>query len=839
MPTLQLIGEVGTSVSGLFADFRIKRVIGRGGMGVVYEAEQISLSRTVALKILPMAAILPERQIQRFKHEARAAAALQHSHIVPIYAVGFENGVHYFSMQYIEGTTLAHDSHSNDQPQLSAANKDHWKRVAEIGIQIAEALDYAHDLGVIHRDVKPANLLVDTFGKVWLADFGLAHLETEPALTMTGAIIGTLRYMSPEQASGESGVVDHRTDIYSFGITLYELVTRKTAFEHPDRLQLLKKVLECQPLLPRKINSEIPIDLETILLKAIAKDSRDRYPSARAFSDDLRRFLQHRPSLAMRPTLSERFVRWSKRHVKVLIAATAYSFFLTVGLAIASGLVWQAQGRTQAVHGRAINALQFANLQREEADLQSQNAKRLAFKLAFDRGLSLCEQGDLAPGVLWLARALELVPDDQPRLQSIVRLNLREWSQRLAPLASFHRLAKGSFVNAIAMDTKSHQIAIGTGQVVEVWDVARKPSASIPIEFHSNVTALAFSPEGQSLLVGTADGKTLFTAIHRTEFATDLVQVRDAVTGHVLQEIDAEHTIQFMTLSRNGKQLVTAGKNEIRIWSVEKTILLSKKTVIPDAIYSLEISPDASFVAVGVKNQVQLLNTDSLLPSAAPLTHYGDVHCLKVSADGWTLFSASESSSHCWDLKTGQRLCTLAPFEFPVTDAVISDDRQSIVIADMRGRVFRHELLSGKRTMELLRKTFQSRAVAFHPGGETAMTVGGDGKAKIFYLETGHPIGSSRQHYGTVSTIAFAQDAGLVATLVPSGLPIEPARDIQVGNLSEEIAGAPEEISRWVQVTTGMELDQEEVPTLLTPEVWQKRKLEMTIEQTLEHLVNP
>jgi len=238
-------------------DFRLVREAGRGGMGIVYEAIQRSLSRRVALKVLPFAATMDARQLQRFQNEARAAASLDHPHIVHVHAVGCERGVHYYAMQFIEGQTLAGliadlrqasgqpvapeaqpttphtpDTSAPDTAPRAAASTErtpqyraNFRRVAELGIQAAEALDHAHTLGIVHRDIKPANLLVDGRGGLWVTDFGLAHIQSDARLTMTGDLVGTLRYMSPEQALAKRVVVDHRTDVYSLGATLYELLT--------------------------------------------------------------------------------------------------------------------------------------------------------------------------------------------------------------------------------------------------------------------------------------------------------------------------------------------------------------------------------------------------------------------------------------------------------------------------------------------------------------------------------------------------------------------------------------------------------------------------------------
>jgi serine/threonine-protein kinase len=325
-------------------DFILGPEIGRGGMGVVYKAEQISLRRTVALKILPFAAMLDPRQLARFRNEARAAASLEHPHIVPVYSIGCERGVNFYAMKFIEGESLARaiaelrradglpdiEDHTPDiepskpnaplSPGIHAAlpadsalttdwidraepdklpspsqatgltpearapspdtlptvhaflstarstsSKAHFRNIAELGIQAAEALDYAHEQGVIHRDIKPANLLLDESGRLWITDFGLARLESDAGMTMTGDLIGTLRYMSPEQALAKRVVVDHRTDIYSLGVTLYELLALRPAFDGEDRQKLLKQIAFEEPPALRTLNRQFPVELETII----------------------------------------------------------------------------------------------------------------------------------------------------------------------------------------------------------------------------------------------------------------------------------------------------------------------------------------------------------------------------------------------------------------------------------------------------------------------------------------------------------------------------------------------------------------------------------------------
>ena len=362
-------------------DFRILREIGRGGMGVVYEAEQLSLGRRVALKVLPYTALFEKSVLQRFRLEAHAAASLHHPNVVPVFGVGEERSVHYYAMQLIEGASLkqliASLADTQSPPTLptkspptgrgqestiasaetlrslagelstvrAASPLKYARAVAALAAQLAEALEYAHGRGVLHRDIKPANVLVDQEGVPWIADFGLARVEGRETITMSGDVVGTLQYMSPEQLSPHRAVIDQRTDIYSLGITLYELLVLRPAHDGLQRETLITSILERDPAELRRVSPNIPRDLETIVHKAIRKSPSDRYQTAAQMAGDLRRFLDGRPPVARPVSMATRLNRFARRHrtaFRVMVATA-------IAAAIASGvLIGQERKRTNA-----------------------------------------------------------------------------------------------------------------------------------------------------------------------------------------------------------------------------------------------------------------------------------------------------------------------------------------------------------------------------------------------------------------------------------------------------------------------------------------------------------
>lgn len=391
-------------------EFRIVREVGRGGMGVVYEAVQVPLHRRVALKVLPPGASLSESASERFAREAATAGRLHHTNIVPVYAVGQQDELLYYAMQFIDGRSLAEHltgwRRADGRPGL-----DHHRRVAGWGRQVAEAIDYAHSQGAIHRDIKPANLLLDERDDVWITDFGLAREDARATITISGDVIGTARYMSPEQAKGGREQLDGRTDVYSLGATLYELLALTPAIDDESREAVLNRLAtaEARPL--RQIDRSIPRDLETIVAKCMARDAGRRYQRASELADDLRRFLAGDPIRARRTPLIVKTARFAGRHrTPVLSSAIVLAVLVAMVLLGLQFRLQQGRDRLDA----AYTALLFEH-DSSRAQALLDEAERLGVRsteLHLYRGLipllSAQPQRAIAP----LRAAIEQQPDN-------------------------------------------------------------------------------------------------------------------------------------------------------------------------------------------------------------------------------------------------------------------------------------------------------------------------------------------------------------------------------------------------------------------------------------------
>jgi serine/threonine protein kinase len=375
---------------GYFGDYELVKEIGRGGMGVVYKARQHSLRRAVALKMIRAVNTASPGDVRRFQAEAEIIANLDHPNIVPIYEVGEYQGQHYFTMKLIEGGSLTQrlgdiglalvdretGQDANGEVWHAAQTAARQAAIAQLMIAVAQAVHYAHERGLLHRDLKPANILLDTQGRTHVTDFGLAkHLQDDPGLTQSGAIVGTPSYMAPEQAVGRRRDLTTAADVYSLGAILYELLTGWPPFRAETPLETLRQVTERDPVRPRTLNPSANRDLETICLKCLNKEPGQRYSSADALADDLQCFLEDRPIRARRPGALERLRKWSRRHRPVAIAAAVVLFCMVCFLALAALRIDQMRARAEEALRQAEQAAWEAQLQSARADRERERAE--------------------------------------------------------------------------------------------------------------------------------------------------------------------------------------------------------------------------------------------------------------------------------------------------------------------------------------------------------------------------------------------------------------------------------------------------------------------------------
>jgi hypothetical protein len=504
---------MGQSLIRRLGDFELGREIGRGGMGIVYEARQVSLNRKVALKVLGPGLGLTARAVDRFRHEAEAAARLHHTHIVPVYATGAQDGVHYYAMELIEGPSLdqvlrhlrgpaepaspsplaqtaPYDPNAGvaDEAGLSASSLSsggaYFDTVAGMLAGVADALDHAHRQGVIHRDLKPGNLLLSSDGRLSLNDFGLARMLEQPGMTMTGEFVGTPAYMSPEQIAAGRTPVDHRTDIHSLGATLYELLTLQPPFPGKQRDQVLAQILHKEPKAPRKVNAKVPLDLETICLKCLEKDPDRRYPSAKELADDLRRYVNRFAISARRAGPITRLKKWAKRNPAVAVAG----LLVLVAIATAGFFAWQAY---QAEQQRQADQLkrdeeELADRRRlaiergmaaglaadlpaaEKAIVEAEELGAAAGEIQFLRGFIAIYTGRFPEGVAYLKQAVELMPDSvAPRaLLCFAQASAGNWGA-----------AERQLERATALTPRTPEDKLFMGQAIGVF----RPTDGLPL----------------------------------------------------------------------------------------------------------------------------------------------------------------------------------------------------------------------------------------------------------------------------------------------------------------------------------------------------------------------
>jgi serine/threonine protein kinase/WD40 repeat protein/Flp pilus assembly protein TadD len=798
--------ELGRSLGGLhlrgrpglrrLGDFRILREVGQGGMGIVYEARQESLGRHVALKVLPPAVSRREKYRERFQREAKAAARLHHTNIVPIFGVGEDQGVLYYAMQFIQGQALdavledvkrmrnpAETEGPAEQPTLAAAGVGarslltgdvaaaaavtgdagvlprplpvpapsgvetrsglssqpearYYRSIAWLGVQAAEGLAHAHAQGILHRDIKPSNLLLDAQGTLWITDFGLAKVEDAEDLTHTGELIGTLRYMAPERFEGRG---DARSDVYALGVTLYEMLTLRPPFTGGDRASLIGQITNDTPQPPGRLAPLLPRDLETIVQKAMAREPGARYTTARALADDLRRFLENRPIRARRTSAAERLRRWCRRNPAVASLVGAV-FLLLVCLsagAVATALRLEREGEALAAaeKERTENLYQSLVAQANASRFSSQAGQRFGTLEAVRKAAALVRERGMAAERLGELRTLAIAALALPDIRTRRELPF--------PRTPFHWDTDDRFRLFACNDTSGR---------ITVYDLSDDREIA-RLSYLPGEAWLRFSPGGRFLLA----------------WGSDRIRVWDLSTHPPRPILDRE--VADTVYRPDGRHLVLRFRDDC----VSEVDLLTPRQVRPVLDGSrhpgipLAFDPTGAKLAMLASNRVEIRDTRTWklilrVPETQP-----------VSAVAWhprgniVALVCPEPSIHVWQLTPPRRLAVLEGCRNGGLGTAFTPDGELVVSSGWEGKIRFWNWRTGQQVLRRpggsnLRFGPDGRLVVLDQAGATLVEVATGQEYRTLVQQ------SSRHGNVDYGSAVVHPDGGLLAVCMTDGL---------------------------------------------------------------------
>jgi eukaryotic-like serine/threonine-protein kinase len=699
--------------------FEVLGLLGRGAFGAVYRAHDPELHRTVAIKVPRASFFGTKEEEERFLREARSAAGLLHPGIVKVHEIGEENGVPYLVTECIEGRTLS---------EVIARRETSFEESARLVAQVAEMLHSAHSQKVIHRDVKPGNILIDRAGAPHLSDFGLArHVEEAVSVTLDGQVLGTPAYMSPEQAAGDQSRVGPRSDTYSLGVVLYELLTGERPFRG-SRSMLVHQVLHEEPRPPRSLNQHIPRDLETVCLKAMAKDRRRRYPSALHLADDLGRFLRHEPVRARPVGKPERLWRWAKRNRAVAGLATAVGVLLLLVAVVSAAMAWrtaQARDETRAQLAR-LNAVS---------------------------GMRLADAGNLFAALPHLAEALRLDGRDPARAEGHL-FRLQAVIERCPRLAwvHFHPL----WVRQVGFSPDGKLLACLCGGRLEVLEAASGKPLLATGPADGDLQHFAFSPDG-SLLAVASVGNAWLLRPHTGERA-----------GKPLRH---DGKLTQVAWSPDGRLLATGGYDRAaRIWDAASGEAKGPPLQHGGMVNTVSFSPDGRLLlCASAEGSARIWELAAGAPVGEPLRHRARVSMASWSPDGLRVATASDDrTAAVWDVASGKAIALLVGHRTQVVAASFSPDGRRVVTAGMDSLVRIWDAETGKELLAPIRHGLGVPFAGFGADGRSVLSVSFDGTARLTDPRSGEalmpPLLSGSGPFAGLTHGALSPDGRWVAT---------------------------------------------------------------------------